>query len=286
MAIKLGLTDIADAKLGTTQVDKIYLGTTEVWSHGPAPAVNALKFSSAGAQTLSVDSTKLGTITPSFEYSTNNGSTWSTWNITSALSFGSGTTLYIRGMNSRLAASGDNYTHFVFSTSEPVACSGNIMHLFDYTQDIVAFTSGRGVKLMFEGCTQLTSAPELPATTLLNSCYQSMFQGCTSLVNAPALPATVLKSSCYASMFQGCTSLETIPSLVNGAIQSGCFNNMFYGCSKIKMSLTQDSEYANVYSFAAPPGTSFAADMFTNTGGTFTGTPNAQTYYTANTIVS
>ena len=33
MAIKLGLTDIADVKLGTTQVDKIYLGSTEVWSN-------------------------------------------------------------------------------------------------------------------------------------------------------------------------------------------------------------------------------------------------------------
>lgn len=34
---------------------------------------------------------------------------------------------------------------------------------------------------MFEGCTSLTTAPVLPATTLISNCYESMFDGCTSL---------------------------------------------------------------------------------------------------------
>jgi hypothetical protein len=34
---------------------------------------------------------------------------------------------------------------------------------------------------MFRGCTSLTTAPELPATTLASNCYHGMFQGCTSL---------------------------------------------------------------------------------------------------------
>jgi hypothetical protein len=34
---------------------------------------------------------------------------------------------------------------------------------------------------MFRGCTSLTVAPELPATTLVNYCYGYMFYGCTSL---------------------------------------------------------------------------------------------------------
>ena len=34
---------------------------------------------------------------------------------------------------------------------------------------------------MFTGCTSLTQAPELPATTLANACYWSMFYNCTSL---------------------------------------------------------------------------------------------------------
>ena len=34
---------------------------------------------------------------------------------------------------------------------------------------------------MFSGCTSLTQAPELPATTLADSCYNVMFKGCSSL---------------------------------------------------------------------------------------------------------
>ena len=34
---------------------------------------------------------------------------------------------------------------------------------------------------MFSGCTSLTQAPELPATTLANYCYKGMFSGCTRL---------------------------------------------------------------------------------------------------------
>ena len=34
---------------------------------------------------------------------------------------------------------------------------------------------------MFSDCSSLTQAPELPATELANSCYNSMFYGCTIL---------------------------------------------------------------------------------------------------------
>ena len=36
---------------------------------------------------------------------------------------------------------------------------------------------------MFRGCTSLTDAPTLPATSLENYCYERMFQGCTSLTS-------------------------------------------------------------------------------------------------------
>ena len=45
---------------------------------------------------------------------------------------------------------------------------------------------------MFYGCTKLTQAPELPATTLAGGCYNRMFNGCSNLTQAPALPATEL----------------------------------------------------------------------------------------------
>ena len=47
---------------------------------------------------------------------------------------------------------------------------------------------------MFSGCTSLTEAPELFATTLAQSCYGSMFYNCTSLTKAPKLPVTTLSN--------------------------------------------------------------------------------------------
>ena len=37
---------------------------------------------------------------------------------------------------------------------------------------------------MFWNCTSLTQAPELPATTLANNCYNGMFDRCVSLTQA------------------------------------------------------------------------------------------------------
>jgi hypothetical protein len=89
---------------------------------------------------------------------------------------------------------------------------------------------------MFYGCTSLTTAPELPATTLASYCYQSMFLGCISLTTAPELPATTLRSGCYRNMFDNCTSLNYIKAMftttpstsytnywVNGVSSSGTF---------------------------------------------------------------
>ena len=66
---------------------------------------------------------------------------------------------------------------------------------------------------MFEGCTRITTAPELLATTLAENCYQSMFNGCTSLTEAPELLATTLAYNCYYGMFAGCISLNYIKML-------------------------------------------------------------------------
>lgn len=68
-------------------------------------------------------------------------------------------------------------------------------------------------KNMFNGCTSLTVAPALPATTLRQGCYEGMFRGCTGLTTAPDLPAPVLTKDCYKDMFNGCTSLNYVKCL-------------------------------------------------------------------------
>ena len=85
---------------------------------------------------------------------------------------------------------------------------------------------------IFDGCTNLTTAPELPATTLTDSCYYYMFYECTNLTTAPALPATTLAKSCYNAMFRS-TGLVTAPELPATTLASYCYNMMFYNCWKL-----------------------------------------------------
>ena len=86
---------------------------------------------------------------------------------------------------------------------------------------------------MFSGCTSLTNAPALPATTLTYMCYDGMFEYCSSLRTAPELPATILAEYCYDSMFNGCTSLTSTPSLPATALAQGCYRYMFSGCTSL-----------------------------------------------------
>ena len=136
---------------------------------------------------------------------------------------------------------------------------------------------------MFYGCTSLTQAPALPATTLANYCYHSMFRSCTSLTQAPALPATTLADSCYMYMFYGCTSLTQAPVLPATTLAKYCYYGMFQECASLKLSSTQTGEYTQEYRIpASGTGTSAMSaliDMFTYTGGTFTGTPEINTTY-------
>ncbi len=86
---------------------------------------------------------------------------------------------------------------------------------------------------MFEGCSALTSAPDLPATTLAESCYSGMFSGCEALTSAPALPAKSMAESCYSSMFHGCANLAAAPDLPATSLAKSCYSNMFYNCANL-----------------------------------------------------
>ena len=127
----------------------------------------------------------------------------------------------------------DDYAQISFSNSVKVACTGDIRTLLDYETHETVKTSQAQFCSLFEGCKQLTSAPDLPATELGEYCYNSMFYGCTSLEKAPALPATTLKQSCYNEMFQGCTSLKEVPVLRAMEMAPSAYRSMFYGCTSL-----------------------------------------------------
>ena len=161
------------------------------------------------------------------EYSTDKN-TWNTWDGSEIPS--ANKKLYLRGKN--------NTTFYTTHTaklvlSEKAGCYGNINTLLDYENPPTSVAERYCYQSMFQDCTLLTTAPELPATTLASNCYTQMFRGCTSLTTAPALPATTLASSCYNSMFQDCTSLTTAPELPATTLASGCYAQMFLGCTSL-----------------------------------------------------
>ena len=136
---------------------------------------------------------------------------------------------------------------------------------------------------MFQSCTALTQAPTLPATTLATGCYQYMFQGCIALTQAPTLPATTLADACYSNMFRDCTSITKLPALPATTLAGLCYSSMFYDCTSLKLSSTKTGEYTQEYripsSGTGTTATNALTDMFTSTGGTFTGTPEINTTY-------
>jgi hypothetical protein len=79
----------------------------------------------------------------------------------------------------------------------------------------------------------MEEAPELPATTLADSCYDSMFADCSQLRQTPELLSTELASSCYSSMFYNCTSLAYASSLPAKTLTAYCYDSMFINCSNL-----------------------------------------------------
>ena len=137
---------------------------------------------------------------------------------------------------------------------------------------------------MFEGCTSLTNPPTLSGVTIGGNSYSYMFKNCSSLINPPILSATTISGpECYQYMFQNCTSLISLPDLPATTLTNNCYKSMFSGCTKIKLSTTQIGEYQQPYqipsSGTGTNGTNSLLDMFTGTGGTFTGTPTINTTY-------
>lgn len=130
--------------------------------------------------------------------------------------------------------------------------------------DFAANIPSKACYQMFQGCTALTAAPELPAAGTIategyrgmfsgctamatppsrlavtpvsgsNSNFREMFQGCTSLLLPPEIQATEIGSNGCRSMFDGCTSLTSGPDLPAVTVADYAYANMFQNCSAMK----------------------------------------------------
>ena len=227
--------------IGSSRVDKIYLGTTPI-TEGYAGSnlvyqmnepTDFFRITNTSNQYGTITLTK-GSSAPSLTLKTYRSDTgsWVTQTLTATTTFNlpEGEYMLFDGRENT-GFSAYNY-QWRFSCNVPHDVEGDIMslvsgdtmasglfyRLFDDDTELVNAsgltlpdaTSERCYMYMFDGCTSLTTAPALPATTLSVRCYQEMFRGCTSLTTAPALPATTLVERCYYGMFNGCASLTAI----------------------------------------------------------------------------
>ena len=187
---------------GNQQQEPEYPSTTPV----PSADYKGLAFISSGESTVRL--AQVGTpYEISLEYSTDE-SHWKPYTIGETITLADSTFLLFRSgehKNRKFSKDDENYYHF--EISGPISAQGNTMSLLN--RDFSTQLSKYAFFALFEGCTSLLSAPELPATTMEYGCYAQMFSGCTALKSAPELPAEALAMNCYQRMFRGCSTLSS-----------------------------------------------------------------------------
>ena len=230
---------------------------------GPGPGPDPHDYSKDYFTLVALENTTININVPDggVSYSLNDGSTWSAKSGSFTVNVPSGGKLLLKGDVEFNGASQPS-TPYIQSTGN-YSIEGNIMSLsyeddfadkkiiqtnneygYFFANDTKLISAENLVlpattlteccyKNMFNGCSSLTTAPELPATTLEYYCYAYMFSGCTSLTTAPTLSATTLPSKCYAYMFSDCTSLTTTPELPATELANYCYEHMFKGCTAL-----------------------------------------------------
>ena len=220
---KVTIGDVTVAEWGTDKIDG-----------GKAEFTPYVTFTADAAQTFKM-TTEGNYNIDKLEYSLD-GNEWTAVEKDKEVEFGGEKgSLFLRGKNINGTASSLNEFSTITFTDKNVnvACTGDIRTLLDWKNYSTVDTQYARFCYLFNGCTVLTSAPELPATKLANDCYYYMFGDCTSLASAPELKATTLADGCYYYMFFNCTSLTSTPELKATTLADKCYWSMFEACTKL-----------------------------------------------------
>lgn len=216
----------------------------------------------SGTFTLTIGSYLSTTNYSYVEYSTDDGATWvKTNNVNSTTitvttpSISTGGKVLWRGVGLRMSQSnsGADARCCVFSATCNYNVSGLLMSLF-YGKNVTensTLSSTYSCPRLFNGDTHIIDASGLimPSNTK-QYCYDFMFQNCTNLKKAPQLPATSLEIYCYRSLFSGCTKLTDAPELQALVLSGNCYYQMFnnnYALMYLKMLATDISAYNCLY---------------------------------------
>ena len=249
---------------GYTPVD--YTFSKEVYPNGTIAgksyALDArpyLTFTADQPQTFKVSTKNSYTLDESIQYSLNGG-VWTKLDVGTKITFGGDNgALRLRGKSSGgTASSSSQYAFISFGDSKvKVTCSGDIRTLVDYDNYVTVSTANARFCYLFDECASLTTAPELPATTLAERCYYGMFYKCAGLTTAPELPATTLAPYCYHTMFYQCAGLTTAPELPATTLAPYCYAAMFSYCAglttapELPATTLADYCYSSMFNYCA-----------------------------------
>lgn len=225
----------------------------------PEPLGEGLLFT-AQASSSSVTFNKQGTPTElQLEYQTTLGDVTSGWQD------------YTLG--TRVDLSPNDKVSFRNKGTQTITQTDTNYHYFTMTGEIKAEND---LTYLFDGVGGVDTIAEY-------GCYK-MFSGCAALTQMPDLSATNIGANGYANMFEGCTKLKTIKPLNATTLANYSYKEMFKNCSKLLITETEGET-----SFLTMPATApinAGDNMFVGTGGTFVGTPTANSSYFYNKEIS
>ena len=154
---------------------------------------------------------------------------------TKTLTLNQGEKLYLRnnsGYFNWYNSDSDDYRTSI-TCSQTHKIGGNINSLLNFADEDNVRLSNCCFMTLFKNDTTLTDATSLnlPATRLAIGCYRGMFNGCTNLTTAPTLMARTLVVDCYRNMFYNCSSLNDVSVGADTNSASNCTNGWLYGVS-------------------------------------------------------
>lgn len=127
--------------------------------------------------------------------------------------------------------SGDYFLPFEYVTviefNVDTSQTTSMKWMFSYCQNIpnldhLDLTNVKSMERMFYG-SKITNSPFSRLQDIVyNNCYNNMFRMCVNLTTAPELPATTLAEGCYLEMFLGCTNLNYIKMLATDISATDC----------------------------------------------------------------
>lgn len=180
------------------------------------------------------------TISNNLYYSLNNGKAWTAWQ-GNTVTVSSNTRFYINGTDIDHFATGTSLNQFSYIkeyTDSEFECYGNIEALLDWkaVHSGIEPTMANYAFARFFESTKITTAPDLPArVTLTDYCYYGMFNRCTCLEKAPDLPAEYVPYAGYTEMFLHCSSLVLSPRILAKQVGTMGCGNMFKDCSSLQL---------------------------------------------------